>query len=501
MTYLTIAFSKTPPTAKKSQRTALVLAVDEGGKLPAITAKYDKDFKGIIQNTIAISKFEGKAKQVLTLPAPASSHYQWIVLVGAGKEEKSDKARLLPQEAGGTIVPVLNGLGVAHAVLHGAASAEALAQTAFGAVLRAYRFDHYFTKTPDDKKPTLKALTILTDDVAGAKKAWAAYDAVAQGTYLTRDLSSEPANILYPESYAQRVQAELAPLGVKVTVLGQKQLERLKMGALLGVAQGSVREPFVVVMEWNGKPGDKQPPLGFIGKGVTFDTGGISIKPAAGMEDMKHDMAGSAAIVGLFKALALRGAKVNAVGLIGLVENMPDANAQRPGDVVTSMSGQTIEVLNTDAEGRLVLADVFWYAQEKYKPRLLVDLATLTGAVIVALGSEIAGVMGNDEKLENQIIEAGKRTGEIGWRLPLTEAFDKAIDSKIADMQNIAEGRGAGSSNGGVFIQRFVKKGTPWAHIDIAGTAWTKKATATCPEGATGYGVALLNDFIKTHYE
>ncbi len=499
MTYLTIAFSKTLSPAKKGQRTALILAVNEGGNLPALTAQYDLAFNNAIKTAVANSKFTGKAKQTMVLPAPAGQPYHWVVLAGAGDITKPTP--LLPQQLGGSLVSLLNGLGVTHAALQIEGTAEQMAQIGYGAVLRAYRFDHYFTKKPDGSKPTLQILTVITDDVAGAKKAYVNYDALAQGTYLTRDLASEPANILYPESYAQRVQAELAPLGVKVTVLNQKQLEKLKMGALLGVGQGSVRESFVVVLEWSGNPNDKQAPLGFIGKGVTFDTGGISIKPAAGMEDMKHDMAGSATVVGLFKTLALRNAKVNAVGLIGLVENMPDANAQRPGDVVTSMSGQTIEVLNTDAEGRLVLADVIWYAQEKYKPRLLIDLATLTGAVIVALGSEIAGVMGNDENLENLIIEASKRTGEQAWRLPLTEAFDKAIDSKIADMQNISNEKGGGSSNGGVFIQRFVKKGTPWAHIDIAGTAWTKKATAICPEGATGYGVALLDDYIRHNHE
>jgi leucyl aminopeptidase len=322
---------------------------------------------------------------------------------------------------------------------------------------------------------------------------------VAEGIYLARDLVTEPPNVLTPTEMAERCRA-LSKLGVKVEIMGPKELEKLGFGALLGVSQGSVQEPRMVVMQWNGAGGRKpRKPLVFVGKGVTFDTGGISIKPASGMEDMKWDMAGAGAVVGLMAALAGRKAKADVVGLVGLVENMPSGTAQRPGDVVTSYSGQTIEVLNTDAEGRLVLADVLWYAQEKFDPAFMVNLATLTGAIIVALGQEHGGMFSNDEDLAQKLTSAGIATGEKLWRMPLGEAYDKAIKSDIADMKNIG-GRHGSAIIAAQFIQRFVNS-KPWAHLDIAGMAWSSKDTACVPKGATAYGVRLLDRLVRDHYE
>jgi leucyl aminopeptidase len=318
--------------------------------------------------------------------------------------------------------------------------------------------------------------------------------------FFTRDLVSEPANVLYPETLARQAKS-LTNLGVAVEVLDDKRMKRLGMGALLGVAQGSVRPPRLVIMRWKGAPkaGDKRL-VAFVGKGVTFDTGGISIKPSSGMGDMKWDMGGAGVVIGVMKALAGRKAKVNAVGVIGLVENMPSGSAQRPGDIVTSMSGQTIEVLNTDAEGRLVLADGLWYCQDRFKPKVMVDLATLTGAVIVALGHEYAGLFSNDDKIADALIAAGKAVGEGLWRLPLAEAYDKELNCDIADMKNITGTRGAGSVTAAQFLQRFVNE-VPWAHLDIAGITWSKKDAPTVPKGGTGFGVRLLDRFVRDQYE
>jgi leucyl aminopeptidase len=319
--------------------------------------------------------------------------------------------------------------------------------------------------------------------------------------FLARDVVTEPPNVLYPESYAKIIKNELSKEGVSVKILGEKQMHKLGMGALLGVGQGSERESQMVVMEWKGDKSSKEGPIAFVGKGVTFDTGGISLKSSGGMEDMKYDMGGSASVVGVMKALAARKAKVNAVGIVGLVENMPDGLAQRPSDVVVSMSGQTVAVLNTDAEGRLVLADTLWYCQETYKPHTLVNLATLTGAIVVALANQHAGIFSNSDTLAEKISNAGKETDEKVWRLPLNEQYDKMIDSEIADMQNISSGKGAGSITAAQFLKRFVQEGVEWTHIDIAGMAWADKELDTCPKGATGYGVRLLDRLVKNHYE
>ena len=320
-----------------------------------------------------------------------------------------------------------------------------------------------------------------------------------KGIFLTRDLVSEPSNVLYPSKFVE-VCNVLKKAGIKIDVLDEKKMKSLGMNALLGVAQGSVRPGRVMIMKWNGNTKSKEKPISFVGKGVTFDTGGISIKPSGGMEDMKWDMGGAGVVAGLMYTLALRKSKANVIGAVGLVENMPDGNAQRPGDVVKSMSGQTIEVLNTDAEGRLVLADVLWYVKEKFKPKLMIDLATLTGAIIVALGERYAGLFSNDDSLVKKILNSSERTNELVWRLPLDEKFDKLLDCQIADMKNITGTRGAGSITAAQFLKRFVGN-TSWAHLDIAGVTWSKKGTEFSRPGGTGFGVRLLDDFVRTNYE
>jgi leucyl aminopeptidase len=380
----------------------------------------------------------------------------------------------------------------------GALKGDAAADVALGASLRAYTFDRYKTRRKDgEEKPASLRVTLGVADVAAARKAWSARQAVSEGVILARDLVNEPPNVLFPVEFARRA-TQLRKLGVGVEVLDMKAMRKLGMGALLGVGQGSAHESRVVIMRWNGgKKGAA--PLAFIGKGVCFDTGGISIKPAASMEDMKGDMAGAACVVGLMHALAGRKAKVNAIGAIGLVENMPDGNAQRPGDIVTSMSGQTIEIINTDAEGRLVLADVVHHVNTKFKPAFMIDLATLTGAIIVALGQEHAGMFANDDTLAERLTKAGLATGEKVWRMPLGPEYDKLIDSKFADMKNTG-GRFGGSITAAQFIGRFVGK-TPWAHLDIAGTGFASPSSDISKSWGSGWGVRLLDRLVVDEYE
>ena len=360
-------------------------------------------------------------------------------------------------------------------------------------------FRSYRTKEGRDKKPTLKTLRMCCQGAGRARAVYAVAAKVADGVFLTRDLVSEPANVIYPETLAAEAR-KLIRLGVKVEVLGQREMKRLGMGALLGVAQGSAREPRLVVMRWNGaKRAKGKKPIAFVGKGVTFDTGGISIKPSGGMEDMKWDMGGAGVVIGLMKALAGRKARVDAVGVVGLVENMPSATAQRPGDIVTTMSGQTIEVINTDAEGRLVLADALWYCKERFDPKFMIDLATLTGAIIISLGNEMAGLFSNDDRLCKRLSAAGAAVHERLWRLPMGEEFDKQIRSEAADMKNVGN-RGAGSITAAQLLQRFVGK-TPWAHLDIAGVTWSKADKPTVPKGGTAFGVRLLDRLVADYYE
>ena len=496
-----IAFAE--PSLPKSG--SLVVGVLDDRKLTPSAQRIDKETGGMVSRAMAASKFKGKKDDVLSILAPAGVDLARVILLGLGKASALDATAW--QNAGGKIAAQLNSAGETVAQVEvdkidGAklAPADAAAELAYGARLRSYRFDKYRTKEKPDQKPSLKTLTVAVDASGEAKKKFATLDKIADAVFFTRDLVSEPANIIYPETLADRAR-ELEELGVEVEVLGRKEMKKLGMGALLGVGQGSERPPRLVVMQWKGAPDAKeQRPIAFIGKGVTFDTGGISIKPAAGMEDMKWDMAGAGVVIGVMRALAGRKAKVNAVGIGGLVENMPGGNAQRPGDIVTSMSGQTIEVLNTDAEGRLVLADALWYCQDRFKPRFMVDLATLTGAIIVALGSEYAGMYSSDDKLAKQLVAAGEAVGEKLWRMPLHDSYDKLIDSDAADIKNISGGRDAGSITAAQFLKRFTND-VPWAHLDIAGTTWSKKDAATVPKGATSFGVRLLDRLVADNYE
>jgi leucyl aminopeptidase len=483
---------------------AYAVTVLDGAQLSAAARALDAAAEGALTRAIKASRFNGARGQVLEVLAPAGLGLARILLVGIGKPAALDE--LGAQAIGGAVVArlLMSGetavaIGIDHVDGASLSAAEIAANVGYGARLRSYRFDKYHTKKKAEEKPSLAKVTVLVAGEAEARRAFGPLDKVADGVFFTRDLVSEPANVIYPESLAKEAKA-LEKLGVKVEILGEAQMKRLGMGALLGVGQGSARESQLLVMQWKGNPRSKDGPVAFVGKGVCFDTGGISIKPAGGMEDMKWDMGGAGTVIGLMKALAGRKAKVNAIGVAGLVENMPSGTAQRPGDVVTSMSGQTIEVLNTDAEGRLVLADALWYTQNRFKPRFMIDLATLTGAIIISLGHEYAGLFSNDDALSDQLYAAGRATGEPVWRMPLGDAYDKQINSDIADMQNIGADRVAGSITAAQFLQRFVN-GLPWAHLDIAGMAWTKKDHPTCPKGGTGYGVRLLDRLVRDNYE
>jgi len=486
---------------------AAVVGICEERLLTPAARRLDQATDGAITRTLAgAARFSGKKGELLPIVAPAKLPLGRIVLAGLGKPEKAD-GRIF-EELGGALAAHLNGAGESEAtvavdVTEGMpiAAADAAAAIAFGAALRSYRFDKYKTKQKPEQKASLAQLTVLSDAADAAQRAYRPLEQAVAAVFFTRDLVSEPANVIYPETLAEEARS-LEKFGVEVEVLDERAMRELGMGALLGVAQGSARPPRLVVMQWHGggKAAGRAAPLAFIGKGVTFDTGGISIKPAAGMGEMKWDMAGSAVVIGLMRLLAARKAKVDAVGIVGLVENMPSGTAQRPGDIVTSMSGQTIEVLNTDAEGRLVLADAMWYCQDRFKPRLMVDLATLTGAVVVALGHHNAGLFTNDDELAARLTEAGKAVGEAVWRLPLADAYDRDIDSDAADVKNIGGGRAAGSITAAQFLQRFVNK-VPWAHLDIAGMAWSSKDAATVPKGATAFGLRLLDRFVAHYYE
>jgi len=490
-----ISFS--PPRQVKSG--TIVLLVAEGRKLTPEGAALDRKSGKALSRAMDASRFTGKAEETLAVLAPASLGVARVLLAGIGKGGAKDRAPW--QNCGGAIFAALNGAGEKTAAVLVDVAADALdvaAHLAYGARLRSYRFDKYRTQQKPEQKPSLASLAFQVGDAAAAKAAFTPLDRIVDGVFLTRDLVSEPPNILYPESLAARAKA-LTKLGVSVEILDEKKMAQLGMGALLGVGQGSARPPRLLVMQWKGG-GAKEPPVAFVGKGITFDTGGISIKPADHMWDMKYDMGGAGTVIGLMMALAGRKAKVNVVGIGALAENMPGGKAQRPGDIVTSMSGQTIEVLNTDAEGRLVLADALWYCQDRFKPKLMVNLATLTGAIVIALGSEHAGLFSNDDKLAQQLTAAGLATGEKLWRMPMGEAYNKMMDSDAADVKNISGGRGASSITAATFLERFVNK-VPWAHLDIAGVAWTDKDKPTVPKGATAFGVRLLNRFVRDNFE
>ncbi len=488
-----VIFSATRP----ADAAVLALPVEKDGldRMPAGTL--DDATLALVRGAARAGRFEGEAGGIAEIFVPGSEAANRILLLGVGSGSEADYER-----AGGALTARFLTSGVTavtvdFAALGGAPTARAVARFAAAAVQRGWRHDVYRTKLADKQKPTLDTLT-LANAPADSDSSWATLDAVTQGMELTRTLVSEPPNIIYPESFVERCR-HLAELGIEITVLDRADMEQLGMGALLGVAQGSRREARLLAMRWNGK-GAGDVDVALVGKGVTFDTGGISIKPAAGMEDMKWDMGGAGAVAGAMKALALRKAKANVIGVCGLVENMPDGNAQRPGDVVTSMSGQTIEVINTDAEGRLVLCDAVTWVQRTHGPKTIVDLATLTGAMIIALGSEHGGLFANDDGLAEELLSAGRATGDHLWRFPLGDAYNKLIDSPIADMKNVGP-RGAGSITAAQFIQRFVDPGVRWAHLDIAGMVWADKPGPNYDKGATGYGVRLLDRYIRDNFE
>ncbi|HEX8232134.1 MAG TPA: leucyl aminopeptidase [Caulobacteraceae bacterium] len=470
--------------------------VFDGAVLGPAAEALDDAASGALSRALAGGRFTGGKGQTLDIVAPAGLHASRVVLAGAGKPEDFDSLAIEAAAASAYGAVKTSGVSALELRLPGLAPEQA-ARAALGVRLGAYRFDRYRTTEKAEKKPSVTLTRIAVDDPDAAAEAFAGLAAVADAIAFARDLVSEPANVLYPEEFARRVKL-LEELGLEVEVLGEAEMAGLGMGALLGVGQGSARESQLAVIQWRG--GGDSPPVAFVGKGVTFDTGGISIKPADGMEEMKFDMAGAAAVAGVMHALAGRRANVNAVGVLGLVENMPGSNAQRPGDVVTSMSGQTIEVINTDAEGRLVLADALHYTEQRFKPRFIVDLATLTGAMIIALGLDYAGCFATDDELARGLLAAAKAEGEGLWRMPLPEAYERQIDSPIADVKNVG-GRPGGSITAALFLKRFVRH-TPWAHLDIAPTAWKKAPAApTQPEGATGYGVRLLNRLVADQYE
>ena len=478
----------------------LAIPVDSGeapeGRLPA---GLGAEAARLVQAAVAAARFAGEAGSIVEAYVPEGDEVHRLLFVGLGADRDAEKA-------GSAIVSRLlvsgeTRVAVDLTALPAGERAALAARLGEGAALRSWRHDVYRTKLPAKQRPTLANVDLVVgaDALAAAQAAWARRNAVIEGVAFTRTLVAEPGNILYPESFVERC-LPLRELGVEIEVLGETEMRAAGMGALLGVAQGSAREPRLLAMRWDGTGGKVAAPTAFVGKGVTFDSGGISLKPGAGMEEMKWDMGGAGAVAGLMTALAKRKAPVHVVGICGLVENMPDGNAQRPGDVVTSMSGQTIEVINTDAEGRLVLADAVAWVQQRHHPATIVDLATLTGAMVIALGHEHGGVFANDDALADALIAAGKATGEKLWRMPLGDVYDKLIDSPIADMKNVGP-REAGSITAAQFIGRFVGEGVRWAHLDIAGMVWAAKPATLWEKGATGYGVRLLDRFVADTLE
>ena len=483
----------------------VILPVGENVDFGKLEKVIDAELAKFLTAAARQEGFTGKYKTATSITAPVESGVRKVLLVGLGSPDDTEEAgenRWV--NLGGFIRGQLNNSkdSEAHLLVDIAEDKNGQIASAmmFGMGLRDYKFSKYKTtrkKQKDTNNRKLKKVVCQTDDVKAARKAFKTHKAIMEGMITARNLVNEPANILYPETFAERIQ-ELEDLGLEVEILDEKQMEKLGMGSLLAVGQGSMRASRLAVMQWKGGK-DKDKPVAFVGKGVTFDTGGISLKPSANMGDMKGDMGGAACVTGLMQTLAARKAKVNAVGVVGLVENMPGGNAIRPGDIVTSMSGQSIEILNTDAEGRLVLADALWYTQDRFKPQFMINLATLTGAILVALAQEYAGLFSNNDSLSEKLTKAGQETDEKVWRMPMGKCFDKMIDSKNADMKNIG-GRYAGSITAAQFLQRYVND-TPWAHIDIAGTAMGSPASDINQSWGSGFGVRLLNQLIASHYE
>lgn len=506
--------SKTPAVSfadiKMPTQGVVAIVAEEGPSYGPLIDALNAESGGVIDRAQKIRGFKGKTGSSIDLIAPAGLELSRLLIVGAGKLDDYKQADWLA--LGGKIRGMLSGRDgdTATIVLERNAEAEPTtadeaADLALGLLLRTYRFDKYKTKKKsktdnnNENDKDIKKFVVQTAGAAQARRAFASRRAIDAGVRLARDLVNEPANILNPAEFAKRIK-KLTSSGLDVEVFDDKALEREGMGAMLSVGQGSSQPSRMVVMRWQGTKAKAAKPVVFIGKGVTFDTGGISLKPSQGMGDMKGDMAGAACVTGLMRALAERKAKVNAIGIVGLVENMPSGSATRPGDVVTSLSGMTVEVLNTDAEGRLVLADALTYAQKHYEPRFMVNLATLTGAIMVALGKENAGLFSNNDELSEQLSAAGTATGEKVWRLPLGPKYDELIDSKVADMKNIG-GRWAGSITAAQFLQRFVDEKVPWAHLDIAGTAMDAPSSDINKSWGSGYGVRLLNRLVADHYE
>ena len=487
-----------------TKKDLVVVILDESLEMGPNIIGIDKEYKGIISDSINSKKLNKTKGSSLTLIANKDKKIQEILIycIGEIKNYNSEKA----DRIGGSIFSLIP-KSISNLTIyvepdkkHKIIIEDLAARIVHGIKLRSYTFFKYKLKNKSKHNIALNQIEIITKNPSLAKKYYSPLKSLEEGVYLTRNLVSEPANILTPKTLAEEAE-KLKSLGVKVEVLKLAQIKRLKMGALLGVAMGSANEPRVVSMTWNGTKNTKsKPEVCFVGKGVTFDTGGISIKPSGGMQDMKWDMGGSGVVIGLMKALAGRKAKVNISAVVGLVENMPSGKAQRPGDVVVASSGHSIEVINTDAEGRLVLADAVTYAINKFKPKRLIDLATLTGAVIVSLGPQRAGLFSNNDELANNIFNCGEKTGEKVWRLPVGEEYDADIKSDIADMHNVGSGRGAGATSGAKFIEQFVQN-IPWAHLDIAGVTWAKSNSELHPAGGTAFGVRLLNTYVKDFFE
>lgn len=499
---MTISFDNIRPVHNYK---ASVIFVNEGLALTHSQLSLDKELGGVVSEALVEKKFlEDKFASMSSVNVKLSNGLHRVFLIALGKTAELDDGKV--NDLGGKIYKVLKMRKVESIQIivdtHNETNESYpnfASNLAIGLHLASYKFDKY--KGEKDKEKGFEGkLTLSCEDYDHVESLYRGYLPVLEGVFLAKDYVSEPPNILYPETYASSIVTKMEDLDVNVEVIGEREMTNLGMGALLGVGQGSINESKLVVMEYFGAEDADSPPVAFVGKGVTFDTGGISIKPAPGMEEMKYDMAGSATVVGAIYALAKRKAKVNAIGVVGLVENMPGGNAQRPGDVVKSMSGQTIEILNTDAEGRLVLADALWYTQDKYKPKAMIDLATLTGAIVVALGSTYAGCFGNNEDLQHKLTKAGQKCGELLWRMPLHKDYDDMIKSSIADVANIGNARGAGSNTAAQFLEKFVNE-VPWSHLDIAGVAWKKKPSDICPKGASGFGVRLLNKLVEDYYE
>lgn len=486
---------------KIANDSGLLVILQSDKKLSPIVQEIDKKMSGQLSKILENDTFSFKDGSIVKIPSPVGINFEEVILVAVNTEKALTTYAL--ETLGGKIVTAAakfqgKKATVITSNIIGENEINATALIANGTLLKSWTFDKYRTQLKKKDRLQIKDWEFITEEATSAKAAFKSLEQITEGVFLTRQVVAEPPNIIYPKTLADKAK-DLEKLGVKVEILDEKELKKLGCNALLGVGQGSEKDSYMAILRWEGA-GKDEAPVAIVGKGVTFDTGGISIKPSQDMDDMKWDMGGAGVVLGLMRALAGRKAKVNVVGVMGLVENMPSGSAQRPGDVVTSLSGQTIEILNTDAEGRLVLADALWYTQDRFKPKAMIDLATLTGAIIISLGNEHAGLFSNDDELAADLLKAGNDVGEKLWRLPLAEAYDKDIDSIIADVKNIGSGRGAGSITAAQFLQRFIGK-TKWAHLDIAGTAWDKKGRSLSQSGATAFGVRLLDKLITDKFE